>query len=399
MHPGPASPHGDAGRPGPPPGPGQAPPPSAPPAYDAPTQYGAPRPQAGYGAPAAPPPAPAYQPNGGSDGYPSQPDYGYPPQPGFGSPQPPYGDTPGPSGPPPRGARPRNTASDGLRGVVAFLCLLMAVLLAIPAVTASWLKNDLISDDGFADVSVKLIGKEEVRKEVQDLIADDVMRQTRLPQSTRTQVVQAVGQVMETDQFRTVWREGSAQAHSVVVDGLLGKDTATTQRKGDQLTIDVATPLDPLFNELAKAGVKVDRNQLPGHVQVSLAKIPEYGAAQDTLKGIDDAGWMIPGLAAGLVVAGLLIAVRRLRALALTAMGTLVAGGVLLITVNLARSPVLDEAAKSSTVSRGATGAVYDVFTETLVTYSWVVVIGSAVALAGAAVAGAVLRKRREAAF
>ncbi|MGR6999864.1 hypothetical protein ACU686_20145 [Yinghuangia aomiensis] len=56
------------------------------------------------------------------------------------------GSVPGPAAPgrPPTG-RPQYAV---VRGVVAFLCLLLTVLLTIPAITAAWLKNDVISTTG-----------------------------------------------------------------------------------------------------------------------------------------------------------------------------------------------------------------------------------------------------------
>ncbi|MEU8137231.1 hypothetical protein [Streptodolium elevatio] len=395
----PASRPGDSGTPPGPPGYGQAAPPPRPPAppgaapapsgvADAPTQYG------GYGAQAAPSYAPA------DSGYPPQPQFGDAPR-GPGSPGGGFGGPGGPGGPGgrPRGApRSSRPAYSGLRGTAAFLCLLLTVLLTIPAISASWLKGELISDSGFADNAAELIEKPAIRDEIQSRIASEVMDQAAIPQSARSMVISSVGAVMATDEFKRVWKEGAATAHNVVVSTLLGKDSAMTEVNGDSLTIKVQTPLDPLFTELSKAGVRVDRTQLPTEIPVSLADIPESGPAQDALKGVDDAGWMLPSLAIGLLIAGVAVAVHRLRALALAAMGTLVASGVLLVATNLARSPVVDEATKSSTLSSEATGAVYDVFTDSLITSSWIVVVISLVALAGTAVAGAVLRSRRESA-
>lgn len=305
----------------------------------------------------------------------------------------------GPSAPgrPPTG-RPQYAV---LRGVVAFLCLLLTVLLTIPAITAAWLKNDVISDDGFTDNAARLIEKRAIHDEIASRITNEIVDRAGIP-NAKNQVLASVNKVMDTDEFHRVWREGVRQAHSIVVDSLLGKDTAVTtvdpdRKNGTELTVHVETPLEPLIAELTRAGVRVDRNRLPADIPVRLADIPHSGQAQDTLKGIDDAGWMIPGLAGALCVVGVLVAVRRLRALALTAMGVVVASGVLLVAANLARSPVVDEATTKE-LGTDATGAVYDVFTETLVSYSWIVLIGGVVALAGSAIAGAVLRSRRGAA-
>lgn len=380
MHPGPASPPGgDGGMPPGLPGHGRsAPPPPPPGPPPAPGAFGAPaRP---YGSPAAlspapAPPATAHGPGPANDGN-YRPPFGGSGSSGGDAPKPPYAT---------------------LRGVGAFLCLLLTVLLTVPAVTASWLKDELISGSGFSDNATALIKEPAVRDEIQSQISKEIMSQSGVPQSARDMVVASVGTVMDTEEFRRVWKVGVTAAHDAVVGTLLGKDTEFIDRNNNDLTIRVQTPLDPLFEELTKAGVDVDRDAIPTELSVPLADIPTSGPAQDTLRGIDDAGWLLPILAIALLLVGVGIAVHRLRALAITAMGTLVMGGVLLVVANLARSPVVDEASKGSDLSSEATGAVYDVFTDTLVTDAWIVIVISIVMLAGTAITGAVLRNRRAA--
>lgn len=390
MHPGPASPSGDGTPPGPPV-------PPAPGVYEAPTQqydgYGRPEyARQPYGAPAAAAGSPSYSPAAppaGGNGYPAQPRFdGVPP----GRPAGPR--TPTQPRPPVPSSRPQYAVA---RGIVAFLCLMLTVLLTIPAVSASWLKEELISDSGFADNAAALIEEPAIRAEIQSRIANEVVNRSGLPAEMRGTVMSAVGAVMGTDEFRTVWKEGAATAHNVVVNSLLGKDSEFVDSNNGELTIKVRTPLGPLFEELTKAGVRINQNELPAEIPVPLADIPSSGPAQDTLRGIDDAGWMLPALAIALLVVGVGIAVHRLRALALTAVGTLVMGGLLLVITNLARSPVVDEATKGSDLSSEATGAVYDVFTDTLVTDAWIVIVISIVGLAGTAIVGAFLRNRRAA--
>ncbi|HSA52974.1 MAG TPA: hypothetical protein VLH10_23050 [Yinghuangia sp.] len=377
MHPGPASHPGDGGTPSGFPGHGRSvppPPPPGPPHSPTPGGFGAPaRPYGGPAVTPAPPP-----PGSG----PLPPDDGYPPSPMFGSSRP--ADRPDPK-----------PAYSALRGVGAFLCLLLTVLLTVPAVSASWLKEELISESGFADNATALIDKPAIRDEIKERISNEVIERAQLPRATEEMVIASVGSVMETDEFRRVWKEGASAAHNVVVSSLLGKDSELVDTNGDNLTIKFRTPLEPLFAELTKAGVEFDRDAIPTEIPVPLADIPASGTAQDTLRGIDDAGWMLPFLAIALLLVGVGIAVHRLRALALTAMGTLVMGGLLLVITNLARSPVVDEASKGSDLSSEATGSVYDVFTDTLVTDAWIVIVISIVMLAGTAVTGALLRNRR----
>lgn len=268
MHPGPASPPGGDG-PTPPglPGHGRSippPPPSGPPGSSGPGAFGAPaRP---YGSPAAvssPPAFPATTSSPGNGG-------GYEPS-FFGSGSPTHDDAP----------KPKYAA---LRGVGAFLCLLLTVLLTVPAVTASWLKEELISGSGFADNATALIKEPAVREEIQSQISTEIINESGLPQSTRDMVMTSVATVMDSEEFRRVWKVGVTAAHDAVVGTLLGKDTEFIDQNNGDLTIRVQTPLDPLFAELTKAGVDVDRTAIPTELTVPLADIPTSGPAQDTLR-------------------------------------------------------------------------------------------------------------------
>ncbi|MEU5000201.1 hypothetical protein [Streptomyces sp. NPDC021622] len=100
------------------------------------------------------------------------------------------------------------------------------------------------------------------------------------------------------------------------------------------------------------------------------------------------AGLWLPLAAVLLAVAGILLALRRRRAVILTSLGTALAGALLALAVTVIRGIALDDL--PATASRAAAGAVYDTLTHALRVAAWVILgVGLATAV------GAWLLRRR----
>jgi hypothetical protein len=278
-----------------------------------------------------------------------------------------------------------------LRGTVAFLCLLFTVLLTIPSLSAVWMRGELLDSGGFTGNASKLIDEPVIRQEIAKSITAQVNDRidSRVQGSVPKGAVEtAVLAMMGTDEFHTVWDQGVRAAHSTVTAALLGKDTDTVQTDGSQVQVNLKTPLEPLVAELAKRGIKVDTGVLPVNIPIDLAEIPQSGTVQDAAKTLDDAGWMLPVLALLLLAVGLAVAVKRARALAVTSVGVVAMAGLVLLVVSGVQSEFVGKLASETTLSEGAVDTVYNVFTDSLTTYSWTVVaVFGVLALAGTALA------------
>ncbi|MGC0423053.1 hypothetical protein [Embleya sp. AB8] len=337
---------------------------------------------------------------------------GYPPPP------PPYASTPAPPpyapgspyqpggpggggdyGPPPR--RPSGPAFGALRGTVAGLSLVLAVLLSIPALSALWLRSDVVSDQGFTDNAVALIDKPAIRSEVARLMTDEVLR--RLPDQVRNQVPRGVVQTAVTEEmnkpsFKVVWKDGISTAHDVVLNSLLGRTSKNVTADGDKLVINLASPLDAIVAQLKKVGIPVNKSGLPTSVPIDLAKLPHGSDAthnRDALRKLDGASQWLPILTLALLVVGLAVAVNRFRALVMTGVGLFLTSGLLLILLNAASGPVADDLATRNTINRDGIEAVYNVFTDSLTTMAWWVLVSSIVAVVVGALGLTVGARRR----
>ncbi|MFI6980517.1 hypothetical protein ACIBSV_18250 [Embleya sp. NPDC050154] len=304
----------------------------------------------------------------------------------------------GPHGPPSR--QPSRPAYGALRGTVAGLSLVLAVLLTIPALSALWLRWEVVSEQGFTDNAVALIDESAIRTEVARLMTDEVMKQ--LPSNVRSQVPRGVVQTAVTEEigkpaFKAIWKDGIATAHDVVMSSLLGRDSKNVTSDGDKVVVNLKSPLDAIVAQLNKSGIPVSKAGLPTTIPIDLAELPHASEAEqsrDALQAVDDAGKWLPILALVLLVVGLVVAVNRFRALVMTGVGLLVTSGLLLILVSAASSPVADELATRNTLNRDGIEAIYTVFTDSLTTMAWSVLAASIVAIVVGAV-GLGMRGRR----
>ncbi|MFF7246781.1 hypothetical protein ACFZBU_23075 [Embleya sp. NPDC008237] len=336
---------------------------------------------------------------------------GYPPPP------PPYASTPapppaytpggpyqpgGPGGgshnPPPR--PPSRPAYGALRGTVAGISLVLAVLLTIPALSALWLRWEVVSEQGFTDNAVALIDEPAIRSEVARLMTDEVIKQ--LPPGVRGQVPRGVVQSAVAEEigkpsFKAVWKDGIATAHDVVMSSILGRDSKNVTTDGDRVVVNLKSPLDAIVPRLNQAGIPVSKAALPTSIPIDLAQLPHASEAEqgrDAFRAVDDAGRWLPILTVVLLLVGLAVAVNRFRALIMTGVGLFLTSGLLLLLVSAASGPVADDLATRNTLNRDGIEAVYDVFTDSLTTMSWSVFAASIVAIVLGTV-GLSLRGRR----
>ncbi|WP_406283658.1 hypothetical protein [Embleya sp. NBC_00896] len=329
---------------------------------------------------------------------------GYPPPP------PPYASTPAPPPPYPPGGhpggrgvppqRPAGPAYRGLRGTVAGISLVLAVLLSIPALSALWLRWEVVSSEGFTDNAVELIDEPAIRSEVARLMTDELIKQ--IPANVRGQVPRdVVRSTVETQiaqpAFKPIWKDGVSTAHDVVSSSLLGKDSKNVTTDGDKVVVNLKSPLDAVARELNKSGIRISTAGLPTTIPIDLAELPNASEAKqgrEAFQAIDDAGTWLPILTLALLVIGLAVAVNRFRALIMTGVGLVLTSGLLLLMVSALRGPVSDELATTETLNRDAVEAVYGVFTDSLTTMSWSVFAASIVGVV-VGVIGLTLRTRR----
>ena len=184
-----------------------------------------------------------------------------------------------------------------------------------------------------------------------------------------------------SDAFATVWTQANRSAHTAVVDALTGKGRGAVGVDGGTVTLDVGTAVDTVKDQLVQAGLapaakipEVDRT-------VVLFQSDKLGKIRTGARLLDVVGNWMPVLTVLVAAAGIMLARRRRRALARTALGA--AAGCLVVSIVLAvvRHYYLDHL-PAQVLSPAAAAAVFDTLLRFLrVALRTVLVLGVVVAL------------------
>ncbi|WP_326651281.1 hypothetical protein [Streptomyces sp. NBC_01750] len=258
----------------------------------------------------------------------------------------------------------------------ALLIVLVAVLTPLSAL-AVWVDQEIGDTDNYVATMEPLASDSRVQNAVAVRISDEVRKRTDagpFQEGVQSLVREAVLSFAGTAAFKGVWNTVNRAAHTAVEDALAeGGDSA--------VSIDLAPVTQRVKQQLSDEGVPfVD--QIPvEHTRITILESGKLGTVRDVFHGLGIAGLWLPVATALIAAAGVLLAVRRVRAL--VGLGLALAVGAVLLGVAVAvwRGVCLDDLPPD--VDRPAAGAVYDALTATLRTTAWwVLAAGLALALA-----------------
>lgn len=303
-----------------------------------------------------------------------------------------------------RGARP---ARHRARSMLAVLLVVVGCALAPLGVLAAWSADTVEDTDRYVDTVAPLAAEPAVRSAAATRVTDALMTHLDLnallagvAPADRPRLRQALGglggalegavrafvhdkaeDVMASRAFQTFWTDANRRVHATVEKALTGHGGGAVKLQDDTVTVDLAPVIDQVKKRLVDAGLTVAQKIPAVHTDFTIAHSHDIGRARTYLRLLQVAGNWLPVIAVLLVAAGVLLAVRRRRALVAGALG--IAATTLLLGIALAvfRPFYLD--ALPAGVSRPAAGAVYDTLTRFLrTTVRTVVTLGVVVALA-----------------
>ncbi|WP_328537701.1 hypothetical protein [Streptomyces sp. NBC_00344] len=304
------------------------------------------------------------------------------------------------------GLRARVAALEGrpaprhrVRSFFAALLIVIAALLTPVAAVAVW-AHDEIGDTGrYVDAVAPLASDPAVQHAVTDRVTDAVMRYVSVDalvesvapddraglrealgplngpinSGLRNLVQRAVGSLVSSPAFSTVWIQLNRTAHASVVHAL-------TSGKGNKVTVDLAPVVKSAKERLDDTGLSIASRIPEVHTRFTVLESDAVGRARTAFRLLGLAGVWLPVVTVLLAVSGVLIAVRRRRALITAALA--VAAGALLLGAGIAvfRSLYLDRLPEI--VPQPAAVAVFDALVGFLrTTVRMVVALGAVVAL------------------
>nr|WP_246259376.1 hypothetical protein [Streptomyces typhae] len=254
--------------------------------------------------------------------------------------------------------------------------LVLACLLVPLGTVSTWAKYEIEDASAYVATMAPLASDPAVRAAVSDAVTESAMNEIDAGplQSVVTSFVRdAVHSFTETGAFQAAWNAANRAAHDAV-------QSALTHDSDGAVTIDLAPITQQVKRQLTEEGTPF-ANRIPvRHTEVTVMQAQDLSDFRKGFRMLQVAGLWLPVAAVLLAAGGVLLAVRRRRAVIATALGAAAGAGALAAAVAVGRGLTLDDLPPD--VSRDAAGAVYDALTDTLRTASWIIVaVGLAVAL------------------
>jgi hypothetical protein len=252
-----------------------------------------------------------------------------------------------------------------VRHLVFFVVALLACLVLPVAVVSLW-TDSVVTD---TDAYVETVGPLADDTVVQDFVEQRLVAETltRLPQAPPRLVDRAASRVVQGPEFRPAWEQANREAHQQMVAVL---EADPDSRVADDGTVSIQIgPLVVAVLEAVDPTGRVDTSTVPDiETTVRLVPADDLRTARTYYRLVDEGGFWLPVLWAVLVGVALLVAVRRIRALAWLGVGSAVTMAGLLLTIWSGRSQVQGHAPPGQS---DLVGAMYDVLVSGLRELSW----------------------------
>jgi hypothetical protein len=197
----------------------------------------------------------------------------------------------------------------------------------------------------------------------------------------------AVQRVVHDPAFADAWRVSNRVAHEQLVAVLSGDSSAVSVRQDSTVDLQLATLATAVRRELIDAGVPFAAALPQVQASLPIGHVHDLARAQQAYTLLDRWGRLLPLAALAVIGLGLLVARRRGRALAWTAVVSLLGLGALAVGLLAGRTYYLG--ALPSGISRPAAAAVFDTVTAGLRHDLLLVAVAALVTL----VAGAIARR------
>ncbi|MGA9746448.1 MAG: hypothetical protein WBQ50_03225 [Nocardioides sp.] len=271
-----------------------------------------------------------------------------------------------------------------MRGLAAFLVLLVAGLM-VPAATAGWwLRDTVVPRSAYVETVAPLADD----PDVQDAVAATLVKRTRAslggvpaPIADRVEalVARATRVVVEGPAFARAWEESNRAAHRQIVGALTGDSESVGVDSGSTVELRLGPLSAAVREEVDKAGIPFSGAIPRAESTYPLGSTDDLGRAQIAFRLLKDYGRALPAIAVILLVVGLGLARRFGPALVGTALLGLIGLGGLWLALGAGRSSYLDSL--PAAVPEAAGRAYYDVLTAGLYDLMGYVTIGCAAAV------------------
>ncbi|WP_327365694.1 hypothetical protein [Streptomyces sp. NBC_01217] len=270
------------------------------------------------------------------------------------------------------------------RSFFAVLLILVAAVLTPLSIVSTWAKNQIGDTDNYVAMMAPLASDPDVQSAVTDRVTGAVMKHldvkalladvapadrpvvdralSRLSGPLTTGVSDFVHGTVEkfvaSDEFETIWTDLNRAAQSATIKALSGSGGGPVRLTGDTVTIDLAPVIDRVKQRLVDRGLTVAAKIPEIHTDFTVLTSDSVGKAKKWFRALQIIGFWLPLVTLVLAAGGILLAVRRRRALVTAALAVAAGAAVLGLAVWVGRAFYLDSLPPE--VSQPAAGSVFD---------------------------------------
>lgn len=275
------------------------------------------------------------------------------------------------------------------RSVAAGVLIVIAALLAPVSVLAVWADGQIQDTDRYLETVAPLAEDPDVQDAVAARIeqvvlssldleaaadqlvdglgasglppeAAETLRALSAPLASgiRTFVRDRIDALVRSDAFGQVWVEANRTAHTRLVATLTGESDGAVEIDQGQVSVDLGVLVDVVRTQLSDAGFSIADRIPEVDAAFALVQSDDLARVQRLLGLIDGLALVLPVLVLALLVAAVLLARDRARALLVSGLAVAASMLVLGVTLNVIRPLYLD--ALPASTSAAAAGAVYD---------------------------------------
>lgn len=293
-----------------------------------------------------------------------------------------------------------------LRSALSAVLIVLAAVLAPLSAVAVWVADEMGDTGRYVKTVAPLASRPDVQAAVTDRVTDAVMKKVdldtllstvapderpRLKEALgslggpitggiRDFVHQTVATFVASDAFATLWTELNRQAHTAFTGALTGDSGSAVRVEGDEVTLNLAPVVAQVKQRLVDRGLSVASRIPAVRTEFTLVKSEDVRSARTGFRVLQFAGNWLPPVTVVLACAGVLLAVRRRRALVAVALG--VAAGFVVLGIALALFRVIYVDHLPAGTDEHAARTIYDQIVRFLrVTVRMVIVLGVVVAL------------------
>ncbi|MFJ7968829.1 hypothetical protein [Streptomyces sp. NPDC096324] len=282
--------------------------------------------------------------------------------------------------------------SPRVRSALSAVLIALACILAPLGALSAWATYGLGDSERYEATMAPLAADEDVRDAIAAGVTDDILREVhvrpRLQGPVNHFVRDAVRSFTETEAYRTAWETANLAAHDAVMRAL-------REDHEGAVTVDLAPVTEQVKRRLADDHMPLAARIPVEHTEITVLAAEDLARLRKGFHVLEVAGFWLPSASVVFAATGIVVAVRRRRAVLATGLGTALGAALLGAAIVVGRRLTLADLPPD--VSRTAAGAVYDALTETLRFVSWLLLaVGLTVALT-AALARAYARRRRPA--